>query len=175
MEWEVSRPKGADPILGSESSITPSATRPTPRPHGSKFRNAGWSPRHRERGSHRACEPRATADGQPSRVEISRCSDLPHRGLKRSTLELSVWIQLGVAPDRLYARTGMSAREASLSASVGHAHVQHLAKPSRVRSRGWIPDHQHRCRSLTAGAGAVLVDRKHRRLRRPIVREALEV
>ena len=105
----------------------------------------------------------------------SRCSDWPRRWLRRSTLELSDWIQLGAASDRLDARTGMSARKQRMSASVGHAHVHQRAKPACVRSRGWIPHHQHRCRSLTADPGAVLVDRKHARLRRPIVREALEV
>ena len=48
------------------------------------------------------------------------------------------------------------------------------AKPACVRSRGWIPHHEHRCRSLTADPGAVLVNRKHARLRRPIVLEGLE-
>ena len=61
-----------------------------------------------------------------------------------------------------------------MSASVGHAHVHQRAKLACVRSRGWIPHHEHRCRSLTADPGAVLVNRKHARLRRPIVREALE-
>ena len=124
-------------------------------------------------------QPRASgrrSQGEAIReVKKSRCSDLPRRRLKRSALELSVWIQLDVASDRLDARTCMSARKASLSVSTGHAHAHQRAKPACVRSRGWIPDHEHRCRSLTADPGAVLVDRKHARLRRPIVREALEV
>ena len=118
---------------------------------------------------------RGTAQVQPPEVEKSRCSDWPRRWRKRSTLELSVWIQLGAASDRLDARTGMSARKQRMSASVGHAHVHQRAKPACVRSRGWIPHHEHRCRSLTADPGAVLVNRKHARLRRPIVLEVLEV
>ena len=85
------------------------------------------------------------------------------------------WIEVGESNRASRARSCASAREASLGASVGHAHVHQRAKPACVRSRGWIPDHEHRCRSLTADPGAVLVDRKHARLRRPIVREALEV
>ena len=141
--------------------------------------NAGWSPHHKRHTSgkmHRAasCRTRHNVQVQPPEVEKSRCSDWPRRRRKRPTLELSVWIQLGVASDRLDARTGTSARKQRMSASVGHAHVHQRAKPACVRSRGWIPDHEHRCRSLTADPGAVLVDRKHARLRRPIVREALE-
>ena len=118
---------------------------------------------------------RGTAKVQPPEVEKSRCSDWPRRRRKRSSLELSVCIQLAAVSDGLDARTGTSARKQRMSASVGHAHVHQRAKPACVRSRGWIPHHEHRCRSLTADPGAVLVNRKHARLRRPIVREALEV
>ena len=117
---------------------------------------------------------RGTAKVQPPEVEKSRCSDWPRRQLRRSSLELRVWIQLAAASDRPDARTGTSARKQRMSASVGHAHVHQRAKPACVRSRGWIPHHEHRCRSLTADPGAVLVNRKDARLRRPIVREALE-
>lgn len=52
-------------------------------------------------------------------LEKLRCSDLPRRRLKRSTIKFSVWTQLATVSDRLDARTCMSARKHRMSVSVG--------------------------------------------------------
>ena len=74
----------------------------------------GLEPTSRTSGKMRAADGstvHGTAKLQPPEVEKSRCSDWPRSWRKRSTLELSVWIQLGAASDRPDARTGMSARK----------------------------------------------------------------